>query len=100
VGDPVASLFGIRYGDLSVRFYNGKSLIGTLAGILACGGVTWFFCQSYTSSMSQALVLTCVAGLSGGLAEMLPMEIDDNFTIPVVAGFFIWLIWMVMGFPL
>ena len=43
VGDPIASLFGILYGDKSVRFSNGKSLIGTAAGMIACGLVAFTF---------------------------------------------------------
>ena len=32
-----------------------------------------------------------MGGLSGGLAELIPFDMDDNFVIPVVSGFMLWL---------
>jgi dolichol kinase len=103
VGDPIASLFGILYGDRSIRFSNGKSLIGTLAGMLACGIVA--FCFLHLMNQTQILelrfehlvILSIVGGIAGGGAELLPMEVDDNFAIPVVSGFMLWLAFIGMG---
>jgi dolichol kinase len=97
VGDPMASLFGILYGNKSIRFSNGKSLIGTLAGVLACIGAaatTLFYFQDLgllLLSRDHFWLISVIAGLAGGSAELLPMEIDDNFAIPVVSGFVLWL---------
>lgn len=103
VGDPLASLFGILYGDKSVRFSNGKSLIGTAAGVIACAFVALVFLALMNHSgmmnlsQQQILILAAVGGLAGGGAELLPMEVDDNFAIPVVSGFVLWLAFIVMG---
>ena len=97
VGDPMASLFGILWGDKSIRFSNGKSLIGTLAGVVACSCATAvalsYFRDSglLTVSRDHYWLLAVIAGLAGGSAELLPMEIDDNFAIPVISGFVLWL---------
>ncbi|MBC7385455.1 MAG: hypothetical protein H7301_04720 [Cryobacterium sp.] len=103
VGDPIASLFGILYGDRSIRFSNGKSLIGTAAGMLACGLVAFLFLQVMNQSqflelrMDHLVLLSVVGAFAGGGAELLPMEVDDNFAIPVVSGFVLWLAFIVMG---
>lgn len=103
VGDPVASYFGVLYGDRSVRFSNGKSLIGTAAGMFACMIVAFIFLQFMNSTQflelrhEHLLILSVIGGLAGGGAELLPMEVDDNFAIPVVSGFVLWLSFIVMG---
>lgn len=99
-GDPIASLFGILFGDRSIRFANGKSLIGTLAGVLTCTLVSFIFFQAMPPvgvSTAGLVVLTLTGGLAGGLAEMVPVEADDNFTIPVISGFVLWLVFILMG---
>jgi dolichol kinase len=103
VGDPIASLFGILYGDRSVRFSNGKSLIGTAAGMIAFSGVAFLFLQFMNSTQfmelkfEHLLILSAIGGIAGGGAELLPMEVDDNFAIPVVSGFMLWLAFIGMG---
>lgn len=96
-GDPIASLFGILYGDKSVRFSNGKSLIGTLAGSLTCALVSFVFLSASPISGVSLGVLTVAGGLAGGMAELVPLDMDDNFTIPVVSGFVLWLTFIVLG---
>ncbi|MGZ3696787.1 MAG: diacylglycerol/polyprenol kinase family protein [Bdellovibrionota bacterium] len=96
-GDPIASLAGILYGHKSIRLANGKSLVGTAAGILTCAVVTWIFLKAIGISDSASLVLTLVGGLAGGLTELLPFEIDDNFTIPVISGFILWFTFILLG---
>lgn len=103
VGDPIASLFGVMYGDRSIRFPNGKSLIGTAAGMFACGVVAFIFLhfmnqtQFVELKLEHLVILSIVGGFAGGGAELLPMEVDDNFAIPVVSGFVLWLAFIVMG---
>ena len=69
-GDPIASLVGIMYGDRSVRLPNGKSLIGTSAGVLVCTIVTFVFCQGYQLPPSTLFALSIFGGLAGGAAEL------------------------------
>lgn len=96
-GDPIASLFGIMYGSKGPRLTNGKSLIGTAAGVIACMAVTLIFLSTQPVSFSTLLTLTVIGGLAGGLAELLPLEVDDNFSIPVVSGFVLWLAFILLG---
>lgn len=96
-GDPIASLFGILYGDRSVRFANGKSLIGTAAGIITCALVSVIYLSSLHLSDGKLIALTGIGAVAGGAAEMLPLEVDDNFSIPIVSGFALWLGFIVLG---
>ncbi len=96
-GDPIASLFGILYGHRGPRFASGKSLIGTLAGVLTCVLVTFIFLKALAVSGVALVVLTLVGGLAGGIAELVPLDLDDNFTIPVFSGFALWLAFIVLG---
>jgi diacylglycerol kinase (CTP) len=99
-GDPAASLVGNLYGDRSIRFSNGKSLIGTSAGVLVCALVAGAVLAPLDLGLGSWVALTLLSGLAGGLAEMVPLEIDDNFTIPVVSGFAVWLFFLAFGVPL
>jgi diacylglycerol kinase (CTP) len=96
-GDPLASTFGILYGDRGPRFSNGKSLIGTLAGITACMLVSLVVLSSLNLAPLELLSLTLIGGIAGGTAEMLPLEVDDNFAIPIVSGFVLWLAFILFG---
>ena len=97
VGDPLASLAGIMYGDRSIRFSNGKSLIGSLAGTTACFVVGFLFLAMLGLPLHQVLVLSFVGAVAGGGAELLPLEVDDNFSIPIVSGFALWLACIIFG---
>jgi len=98
-GDPIASLFGILYGHKGPKFKNGKTLIGTCAGILVCVLISYVYLQAISVSNSTDVILavSLLGGLAGGLAELIPFEIDDNFTIPVVSGFLLWLVFIGFG---
>jgi len=97
LGDPMASLFGILYGNKSIRFANGKTLVGTMAGVVVCTLVSFVFLSSLIENPLHLGLVSLVGGLMGGTAEMLPLDVDDNFSIPVVSGFAMWLIFILTG---
>lgn len=96
-GDPIASLFGILYGHKSLRLASGKSLIGISAGIITCMAVTLVFASQLGLTEGQLAVITLFGGLAGGTAELLPLEVDDNFSIPVISGFALWMLFIITG---
>ncbi len=97
-GDPMASLAGIMYGHRGPRLANGKTLIGTFAGVFVCSLVTFIYLNTLSVSSSTILTLSLVGGLAGGMAELMPVDVDDNFTIPIISGFILWLAFMLIGF--
>ena len=77
VSDTAAAIVGTAYGK--VRLW-GKTLEGSTAYFTATG-ILMMLTQSLT--LEQMLV-----GLfTGTLVELLPIPINDNLTIPVIAGF-------------
>ncbi len=91
-GDPIASLVGILSKKKAIQIIPGKSVQGTAAAFAVCALVSWFFLSSTMNLHGVALIrLTLLGGFAGALAELLPLEIDDNFTIPMVSGFILWL---------
>jgi dolichol kinase len=96
-GDPIASLFGVLFGDRSYRFSNGKSLIGTAAGVLTCALVTFVFLRGMPMNEGSVVLLSIIGGLAGGTAELFPLDLDDNFTIPVISGFIVWVAFIAIG---
>jgi dolichol kinase len=96
-GDPIASLMGILFGYRSVRFANGKSLVGTLAGVVTCCLVALVYLQAIAFPPAAIFAMTLLGGVAGGTAELLPLDMDDNLTIPVVSGFVMWFVYIVLG---
>ena len=96
-GDPLASLAGILYGSKSLKIAPGKSLVGTLTGVIACALITWVYSKGLALTELSTLALVSVGGVAGGMAELLPFEIDDNFTIPIFSGFALWLVFILIG---
>ena len=97
VGDPLSSLVGITWGDLGPRFSNGKSLIGTAAGMGVCCIITFFYLVFTHVPPIPSLFIALAGGLAGGGAEMIPLDIDDNFSIPVVSGLALWVAFLIFG---
>lgn len=97
IGDPISSIFGIMWGNLGPRFANGKSLIGTAAGMGICSVIT-FVCMLLSSiPPGPAFLISLAGGIAGGGAEMIPLEIDDNFSIPLVSGLALWVTFLFFG---
>lgn len=85
VGDPVSSFFGIKYGK--TKILEGKSLEGTMAGLIFCGVVTFFYCLNYEPFSMKLVLFSLCGGIVGAVSELFPLKLDDNFTIPILSGF-------------
>jgi len=78
-GDVAAELVGTRWGRTRVL---GKTLEGSLACLTTClivGLAAWAWLRTPWSAV--------VAGaLAATVIELLPLPMDDNFTVPLIAG--------------
>lgn len=83
-GDPSSSFFGVLYGKNKI--FPNKSLQGTLGGFIVCAVVTLIYLVTQNIDPGKILVLSLLGGFAGSVAELLPLNIDDNFAIPVVSG--------------
>ena len=80
LGDPAAALVGRRAPG--VRFF-GKSPLGTIAMVIVALGIAWVLSSAGVADRHWGLYVGAVAA---GLAEILPLPLDDNLTIPLVSG--------------
>ncbi len=80
IGDPVASLVGEKYGKHAVL---DKSLEGSLACLISCLAVGMLM-----TSLSPSLALPVVAygAIWATVVEMLSINVDDNFTMPLFSA--------------
>ena len=81
VSDTAAALFGKAYG--SRKLYKNKTLEGTVAFFVSALIVNMVYSQVYPFNVAS--VIACILAT---LAEMFEdkLDIDDNFSIPLVVG--------------
>lgn len=80
LGDPAAALVGRRAPGIRVF---GKSPLGTLAMVLVGLGIAGVLSAAGAVDRHWGLYAGAVVA---GLAELLPLPMDDNVTIPLVSG--------------
>lgn len=91
-GDPIAAFFGTLFSDKTIRFRHGKTLAGFLAGSIACVVVTLLYFAGQPQGMSPMPVssiypIALIGGLTAGGVESIDIKMNDNFSVPVVSGF-------------
>ncbi len=91
LGDPIASFFGVLNKNRSIQILPGKSLHGTSAGFVACALATWVYLSSVGMQGLDLLRMILLGGFAGSVAELFPLDLDDNLTIPIISGFIVWL---------
>ncbi len=78
-GDMFAKVFGLAYGR---RKLFEKTLEGSLANI----GAVIIFGYMLFFILDIPLILLISGGIAAVLIEVLPIGINDNFTIPIISG--------------
>ncbi len=79
VGDAFASVVGMRYGRTRM---GSKSLEGTIAFFLS----TFLVLLPFLGLWKAFLI--CIFS---AIVEALPISVDDNFSVPLTAGFVYWI---------
>lgn len=96
IADPMASYFGIRYGK--DKIFGQKSIQGFLAAFVACSLLSFGFLYWKNLMTDRLIVVSILAGLTGALAELIPIgKLDDNLTLPVLSASFLWVIFNLFG---
>lgn len=79
LGDSTSTLVGVSYGRHKIFYNQDKSIEGSLAGIVA-GAIGIWILTPFT------LFFSIVASFVGMVTESLPIDVDDNLTVPVLTG--------------
>ena len=81
LGDPAAALVGRTLGRVYIF---GKTMEGSLACLAVCL-VLGILVQEITQGLTFKAVLA--GAITATVFELLPIPLDDNFRIPLSAGF-------------
>jgi dolichol kinase len=99
VGDPFASLFGLRYGK--DKIIGNKTLQGTMGAFAVCAIIAGVYYYYHNLMTERLLIVAPLSGLIGAIAELVPIgKLDDNLTFPLIASSLLWALFFVYGgFP-
>jgi len=88
IGDPIAAVVGTLYGR--IKLVGKKSLEGALANFVASWLAAYFIAALVMGlPMATVLAVAWVGAICSVAAELLPLPVDDNFTIPVFSAVFL-----------
>ena len=94
--DPIASFVGIKYGK--DKIFGHKSIQGFIAAFVVCTAATAIYLAYYNVLWDRVIIVSLLAGLIGALAELIPIgKIDDNFTLPVLSGLGLYILFYLFG---
>ena len=82
-GDAFSAIFGKAFGKTELPYNPYKSVEGTLAGFIAA---------AVAASFVLPIPLAFFAAFIGTFVESLPWDLNDNLTIPLAVGFFLWIL--------
>jgi dolichol kinase len=68
------------------KIFPNKSLQGILGGFCVCAVATFVYMHFEGFPSGKILLLSLLGGFAGAVSELLPLNVDDNFAIPVVSG--------------
>ena len=88
IGDPICNIIGIKYGK--DKLIGSKSFQGSIAGFIACSIVSAVYFKLMDIMTSKLILTSLLSGFIGAFAEILPIDIDDNFIIPIVTSILLW----------
>jgi dolichol kinase len=84
-GDPVAGVVGRKIGRR--KLLAGKTLEGSIAFLAATALVGAAYLAALVGvPVGKALATAALAGLVGATAELLSTRVDDNLSVPLLAG--------------
>lgn len=85
IGDPVAAVVGTLYGKH--KLIGKKSLEGAAANLVCSGLAAFIFALAYLQmELPRAIFLASIGAIASVVAELCPLPVDDNFTIPAVSA--------------
>ena len=98
LGDPAAAVVGSRYGrrrwfaipGAGPRARTGKSLEGSLAFVVVCMALALLL---WNKGALAAYWPAAVSAVVAAIVEFLPLPVDDNLSVPLIAGAVMTALW-------
>ncbi|HUI44285.1 MAG TPA: DUF92 domain-containing protein [Terriglobia bacterium] len=92
LGDPAAALAGRTLGERRLPWNQRKTWAGSLAFVLAGGAGAYTLTRwlNPTLPADRTLLISALAALLGAAVESAPIGLDDNLTVPLVCGGFLY----------
>ena len=84
LGDPTAAIIGKAFGR--TRLLPDKTLEGSLACVATCFVIGAVLFRQVGEGWADGAQLALVGAVAAAVGELLPLRINDNVTMPVIAG--------------
>ena len=86
VSDPLAALFGKKwpFGKYTI-LKETKTVVGSIVFLLSSFCISLLFMTNQSSSLSSAIIISLILGVSTTLAEGISQKGFDNILIPITA---------------
>lgn len=92
LGDGMSTLCGIAWGGPSWSWNRRKTLIGSLAFLVSTvGGLSVLFILIFHHDVARSVVVAFACASGAAIMESLPLSVNDNLTVVLVAGMLSWL---------
>ena len=83
IGDSLSAVVGKAIGKHELPYNPYKSIEGTVAGFMGA---------SIAAAFVLPIPLAIFAAFIGMFVESIPWDLNDNLTIPLAVGFFLWIL--------
>lgn len=91
-GDPAAHLISTGFGGTKAAISRSSYYQGAVAGAVVGALAAWVYVDFWQALLASAIAMFVEAGE----LRIATHQIDDNFTIPVIAGIVLWVISLVV----
>src|SRR3989344_4020064 len=81
IGDAFSAIIGKAFGKTELPYNPFKSVEGSIAGLIAA---------SIAAAFVLPIPLAIFAAFIGMFIESIPWDLNDNLTMPIGVGFFLW----------
>jgi uncharacterized protein (TIGR00297 family) len=100
-GDSFATLIGRTYGRRKIFYNNKKTYLGSFTFLITAipGSIFFIWWVDPSLSLNFIIFLSIFGSLFCAVIESLPLKIDDNLSVPLLGGLFIYLLTLI-NYPL
>lgn len=96
IADPLSAIVGIRFGKHKLT--PTRSIEGSVAFFLAIFAVTLFILTGYNGKFDLLILFVSIlVGFICAAADLIPLKLDDNLTIPLFTSALLWTICTLFG---